>query len=663
MGNLLVVIAVALFIAAIVVLVVAIRRPKTPATPGGRRDPLAFDAMPQFGPRQLGPGAIVSHGGIDYVVRGSVTFREGPFVWWEHLLEGGDTPTWLSVQEDDGRLELAMWVKRTDLGLQPGGQHVIDGVTFQETERGHAGYTTEGTTGLPAGGEMDYVDCASAGQGADESMLLSFERWAPDMGWESLNGGGIVATSLIVAGYIAALGAGALLIKPLLAHAAIAFIAVEAVLGIIGGLSAAALYAAFAFLDELDGSTLVLAVGTALIGGLVGAEVPLLMTLLQRGRVAGAADAGRTLANLNAADYLGALVGGLAWPFLLLPQLGMIRGAAVTGIVNLAAAGVVSIFLLRHVVSGRQLVTALCALAAALGLIATLLVHSHDIETTGRQQLYADPIIAYRHSAYQEIVVTRRGDDLRLYLDGGLQFCTRDEYRYTESLVYPAVSDGARSVLVLGGGDGLAARELLRQPGIEQIVQVELDPAVIELARTTLRDVNAGSLDNPRVHVVIDDAMSWLRGAAVPPAGFDAVIVDLRDPDTPVLGRLYSTEFYALAARALAPGGLMVVQAGSPYSTPTAFWRIISTIRSAGYAVTPYHVHVPTFGDWGFALARLTDIAPTPAVPSTAPALRFLDQQVLEAATVFSGDIRPRTLDPSTLDNPHIVEDMRHGWD
>lgn len=191
----------------------------------------------------------------------------------------------------------------------------------------------------------------------------------------SLNGGGIVATSLIVAGYIAALGAGALLIKPLLAHAAIAFIAVEAVLGIIGGLSAAALYAAFAFLDELDGSTLVLAVGTALIGGLVGAEVPLLMTLLQRGRVAGAADAGRTLANLNAADYLGALVGGLAWPFLLLPQLGMIRGAAVTGIVNLAAAGVVSIFLLRHVVSGRQLVTALCALAAALGLIATLLVH------------------------------------------------------------------------------------------------------------------------------------------------------------------------------------------------------------------------------------------------------------------------------------------------
>ena len=477
----------------------------------------------------------------------------------------------------------------------------------------------------------------------------------------SLNGGGIVATSLIVAGYIAALGAGALAVKPLLAHAAIAFIAVEALLGIIGGLSAAALYAVFAFLDGADASTWVLAVSTALIGGLVGAEVPLLMTLLQRGHTAGPADTGRTLANLNAADYLGALIGGLVWPFALLPHLGMIRGAAATGIVNLVAAAVVSIFLLRRVVSLRQLVTALCALAAALALLATLLLGAHDIETTSRQRLYSDPIIAYRHTAYQEIVVTRRGNDTRLYLDGGLQFSTRDEYRYTESLVYPALGGGAHSVLVLGGGDGLAARELLRQPGVERIVQVELDSAVIELARTTLREANGGSLDNPRINLVIGDAMTWLRGPDL--KRFDAVIVDLPDPDTPVLGRLYSAEFYALAGHALAPNGLMVVQAGSPFSTATAFWRTVSTIRAAGYAVTPYHVHVPTFGDWGFALARRGDTGPTPTLPADAPPLRFLNQRVLDAATVFSGDIGPRPLEPSTLDNPRIVEDMRRGYD
>lgn len=483
----------------------------------------------------------------------------------------------------------------------------------------------------------------------------------------SLNGGGIVATSLIVAGYIAALGAGALLVRPLLARAAITFIAVEALLGIVGGLSAAALYVVFAFLEG-DGSTWVLALSTALIGALVGAEVPLLMTLLQRGRVVGAADAGRTLANLNAADYLGALLGGLVWPFLLLPQLGMIRGAAATGIVNLAAAAVVSLFLLRRVVSTRELLSALCALTAALGVLATLLVRSADIETTSRQRLYADPIIAYRHTAYQEIVVTRRDNDTRLYLDGGLQFSTRDEYRYTESLVYPALggrAGGGRSVLVLGGGDGLAARELLRQPGIDRIVQVELDAAVIDIARTTLRDANAGALDNPRVGLVIGDAMSWLRAphpGLRPAAGFDAIIVDLPDPDTPVLGRLYSTEFYALAAAALAPDGLLVVQSGSPFSTPTAFWRTVSTIRAAGCAVTPYHVHVPTFGDWGFALAKRSGAAPVPTMPAGAPPLRFLDQRVLDAATVFAGDIAPRDLEPSTLEHPRVVDDMRHGY-
>jgi spermidine synthase len=478
----------------------------------------------------------------------------------------------------------------------------------------------------------------------------------------SLDGGGIVATSLIVAGYVAALGAGGLIVKPLLKRAAITFIAVETLLGIVGGLSAAVLYVTFAY---IGGSTVVLAVGTALIGGLVGAEVPLLMTLLQRGRNSGAVDTGRVLANLNAADYLGALLGGLAWPFVVLPQLGMVRGAAVTGMINLAAAAVVALFLLRRVVSGRELATALAALAAAFALLTALIIGAGGIEATSRQRLYADPIIAYQHSAYQEIVVTRRGNDMRLYLDGGLQFSTRDEYRYTESLVYPVLGDGARSALVIGGGDGLADRELLRQPGIDEIVHVELDPAVIDLARTTMHEANAGSLDNPRVKLVIADAMTWLREPhpdVVPAGGFDAVIVDLPDADNPVLGRLYSQEFYTLVTRALAPNGLVVVQSGSPYSTPTAFWRTVSTIRAAGFAVTPYHVDVPTFGDWGFTLGRRGEDVPTPTVPKDAPPLRFLNQRVLDAATVFAGDVAPQQLTPSTLENPRIMNDMRSGY-
>lgn len=476
----------------------------------------------------------------------------------------------------------------------------------------------------------------------------------------SLHGGGIVATSLIVAGFVAALGAGALAVKPFLGHAAITFIAVETLLGLIGGLSAAAMYVAFSFIGD---GLWILVLGTALIGTLVGAEVPLLMTLLQRGRTAAAADAGRVLANLNAADYLGALIGGLAWPFLVLPQLGMIRGAAVTGMINLAAAAVVSVFLLRGIIGRRQLGAALAVLTAAAVTLTALIVASDGIQTTTRQRLYADPIIAYRQSAYQEIVVTRRGTDTRLYLDGGLQFSTRDEYRYTESLVYPAVGEDVSSVLILGGGDGLAARELLRMPRIETIVQVELDPAVIELARGPLRDTNGGALDDPRVQVIIDDAMTWLREPTVRPAGgFDSVVIDLPDPDNPVLGRLYSVEFYAMLTTVLAPDALVVVQSGSPFSTPNAFWRTVSTLGAAGFAVTPYHVHVPTFGDWGFALARYGASAPEPTLPADAPSLRFMTPAVLRAATVFPPDNAPQVLAPSTLENPRIVEDMRQGY-
>ncbi|MGE2690622.1 DUF4178 domain-containing protein [Mycolicibacterium pulveris] len=195
MDTLLILVAIILLVAAIVVLVVALRRPKKAETDSGRQDPLTFaSTMPQFGPRQLGPGAIVSHGGLDYVVRGSVTLRQGPFVWWEHLLEGGSEPLWFSVEEDEGRTELVMWRRRKDVTLEPAGTLEVDGVSYRQTERGRASFTTEGTTGLPAGGEMEFVDYADA----DETSFLGFERWAADMPWEVSTGKPVLPGELTV---------------------------------------------------------------------------------------------------------------------------------------------------------------------------------------------------------------------------------------------------------------------------------------------------------------------------------------------------------------------------------------------------------------------------------------------------------------------------------
>ncbi len=472
----------------------------------------------------------------------------------------------------------------------------------------------------------------------------------------SLTGGGITETSLIVAGFVAALGVGALAAKPLLPYAATAFVAVEVVLGLVGGSSATVLYVAFTFVGS---STWVLVAATAAIGMLVGAEVPLLMTLLQTGRSAGARDTGKILADLNAADYAGALIGGLVWPLLLLPSVGMIRGAALTGMVNLAAASIAALFLLRGHLGPATRALSSVALLLAATLLGVLLARSSDIEITARQRLYPDPVVHAQRSHYQEIVVTARGDDVRLYLDGDLQFSSRDEHRYTEALVYPALARDPGRVLVLGGGDGLAARELLRQPHVREVVQVELDPMVLELANTRLSALNGGALQDERVTVVTADAFRWLREYTG--AGFDAIIVDMPDPDTPTLGRLYSTEFYGLTASVLNPGGLMTVQSGSPYSTPDAYWRTVSTVESAGLGVAPYHVHVPSFGDWGFVLAQAGTPA-TPALSANAAPRRFLDSATLAAASVFPLDRQPREMAPSTLDRPRIVDDLRRGY-
>ncbi|TCW21235.1 polyamine aminopropyltransferase [Dietzia cinnamea] len=486
----------------------------------------------------------------------------------------------------------------------------------------------------------------------------------------TVQGGGIVATSLVVAGYVAALGLGALLAKPFVERAASSFIAVEATLGLVGGVSATALYVTFTTLGSDAASLFTLVVATAAIGMLVGAEVPLLMSLLQTGRRTGSAEAGRVLADLNAADYLGALVGGLLWPFLLLPSFGMQQAAAITGLVNVAAATVLLVLALRGLLSRTQAVVAGLSLAVVAALLGTLLVALDGVTEWSRAKLYPDPVLSHTQSAYQEIVVTRARyngrTDRRLYLDGTLQYSSLDEYRYTEALVQPAMANRPGEVLVLGGGDGLAARDLLAVPGVRRVVQVELDPAVLEIARTELLPDNRGSLDDPRVEVVVDDAFAWLRrggDGAVPPGGFGAVLVDLPDPRNAALTRLYSEEFYGLVRGVTGEDGLMVVQSGSPYSTPRQFWRTVATVDSAGWGTTPYHVHVPTFGDWGFVLASADGDAPDLRLRPDVGGLRFLDPGTLEAAGRFGRDVAPMRLEPSTLDRPRILDDARRGYE
>lgn len=464
--------------------------------------------------------------------------------------------------------------------------------------------------------------------------------------------------SITLSVMVCAMGIGALAAKPLRSHAAVSFIAVELALAAVGGFSVLMLYAAYAWLNLY---TLALIVVSIVIGILVGAEIPLLMELLQRIR---RQEASGAVADLFAADYVGALLGGLAFPFFLLPVFGQIRGSLIVGVLN-AVAGVIVVFVLfwRDVRPWKRWWCAAAALAVSAVLVVGY-IGADRFEATAQQQLFAAPIVLSEQTQYQKIVITesvslRKPPEVRLFLNGDLQFSSRDEYRYHEALVHPLMSGAHRNVLIIGGGDGLALREVLKYPDVEHVTLVEMDPEMIRLGRTDprLTNLNKHSFDDPRVQVVTADAFSWLR---TDHGRFDAEIVDLPDPDETAVAKLYTKEFYSLAERALAPGGRMVVQSGSPYFAPRSFWCIKATVESVGLAVTPYHVNVPSFGDWGYVLAA-RGAKPELELDSPEP-LRSLNQATLDAAAVFPPDRGPRDEPVSTLMHPVLVDLEQQEW-
>lgn len=475
-----------------------------------------------------------------------------------------------------------------------------------------------------------------------------------------LLGDTITQASVVLAVMVFAMGVGSLASKQLTHRPAFWFAVVEGLLSLLGGLSVLILYAAFAWFSLYQPALVSL---SFLIGVLIGAEIPLLMTLIQRIRRQEAATA---VADLFAADYVGGLIGGLAFPFLLLPVFGLLEGVLLVGILNAVTGIAIVLWLFRHSLTRGGRIGLAAGLALVMAVSGSALALSERFEVDARQALYRDPVVYAERSDYQEIVLTENlaRTDLRLFLNGDLQFSSLDEYRYHESLVHPVMNGPRRTVLVLGGGDGLALREILEYADVARVVLVDLDPAVVDLARTHPRitALNRDAFADERVTVVHDDAFTWLRTTT---EQFDAIVVDLPDPDDVNTAKLYSVEFYGLVRQAMAEEARVVVQAGSPYFASRAYWSVGQSMEEAGLHTTPYHVDVPSFGDWGFFLAA-TDRAPALTLPDDLPDTDFLDAAVLHAAQVFPKDRRPGAQgesQPSTLLNPRIIDYHRTAWE
>lgn len=495
-----------------------------------------------------------------------------------------------------------------------------------------------------------------------------------------LIGDSVTQASVVLSVMVFAMGVGSLAAKRLRWHAAAAFGALEALLALVGGCSAMALYAVFAWTGDwggpwASGPRWLLVAFSLAIGLLIGAEVPLLMELIQRIR---RQDAGGAVADLFAADYVGALVGGLAFPFLLLPQLGQLTGAMLTGAVNAVVGAALVLGLFRRDLSRRARRLLLGANLAVLGVLATATVLVDDFEQAAREAVYGDDVRVVLQTGVREIALTggTDGRPLDLYVDGRLRVGGRAGDRYHEALVHPAMDGPHARVLVLGGGDGLAAREVLRYSGVRRVDLVALDPAVVDLARRdpALSRLNRHVYGDARVHVTVADAFRSLRtGPPVP--SYDVVIADLPDPGSTASTKLYSQEFYGLVRRVLTPGGRLVVHAGPVSSRPRAFWTVEATLRAAGLHTTPYRLtaRVPgspvspdrtaraasrTPDDWGFVLASPGARPPlllgdgTPGSRLSPRLNSHLTEGDLRAAERAAEATRVRRLTASTLVHP-----------
>lgn len=481
-----------------------------------------------------------------------------------------------------------------------------------------------------------------------------------------LIGDSVTQASVVLSVMVFAMGIGSLLAKRLRGRAAVGFGLIEAALALVGGSSALVLYASFAWIGE---SRYALVAFSLAIGVLIGAEIPLLMTLIQR---VDRQDAGGAVADLFAADYVGALVGGLAFPFLLLPMLGQLSGALFTGTVNAAAGGALVLWVFRRDLTSRSRWLLIAVNVLVIAVLATAAVLADDFERAARRAVYGDQVRVALRTEVQEVVLT--GSDrssLDLYLDGRLRVSSRDEYRYHEALVHPAMNGPHARVLILGGGDGLAAREVLRYPDVRSVTVVELDPAVTRLARTdrALSGLNAHAYRDPRVTAVSGDAFSWLRTVR---DRFDVVVADLPDPGISAGTKLYSTEFYGLVDRALAPDGRLVVHGGPAVSRPRTYWTVEASMRAAGLHTRPYRVSGRYAGfavgpdratgraaevhGWGFVLAGPA-ARPALGLDGGAPRLRSLTGPALRDAGRRAEAGRLRGQAPSTLVHPRYWED------
>ena len=465
-----------------------------------------------------------------------------------------------------------------------------------------------------------------------------------------LLGDSVTQFSTVIGTYLFAMGVGSWLSKYITRDLIGRFIQIELMVGLLGGFSAVALFLVFTWLAAPFKLVLYLMVFG--VGVLVGLEIPLVMRILKRELAFK-----DLVSQVLTFDYLGALAVSILFPLILAPHLGMVRTGLLFGVLNVAVA-LWALHLFREQLPARR------ALAVqswgVFGLLVAGFAGAGQLTTLAETHLYADEIVYSETTPYQRLVVTRWRDDLRLFLNNNLQFSSHDEYRYHEALVHPGLASlpGARRVLVLGGGDGLAVREILKYPKVESVTLVDLDPAMTDLFANAppLVALNEGALKSERVKVVNADALQWLEDSK---EFFDFIVIDFPDPANFALGKLYTSAFYRLLEKRLSARGLIAIQSTSPLYARQSFWCVVTTLEDVGFRTAPYHALVPSFGEWGYIIAGRQEFVPAAV---DLPKTRFLTAETLPLLFNFPADMARVPAEVNRLNNQVLVRYFEQEW-
>ena len=467
-----------------------------------------------------------------------------------------------------------------------------------------------------------------------------------------LLGNGKVQWALTISAMMVAMGFGGYCSRYVVHHERVV-LHNELLIAFIGGFSTLSQYVLNVYLGAGQSASLIY---IFINGFILGFQVPLFMHIFKKQ----GSSFKDTIAQVTFFDFLGAIPAVVLY-ILLIEEVGMVKGTMFVGLLNIAIVFLgLKIFTDEISVKHRKFLSAITVMVLALLLCG--IGYGERLAIGLEQKLYDFRIIHKEESSFQKIILTKEKNDLRLFLNGNLQFSSLDEYRYHEALVHPAMSLAPvkESILILGGGDGLAVREILKYgEQVKKITLVDLDPAVTDLAQShpLIKELNSNSLQDERVNIVNQDAMQFLRENV---EIHDVIIIDLPDPNNEALGKLYTREFYKLCGKRLAETGKMGIQSTSPYFAKEVFWTIVNTIESANFDALPYHAYVPSFGDWGFTLVSKNTIHKENL--DLEVETRYLHEDILSAIFAFSKDEKVEVDEVNTLIRPVIIDMYLEAW-